>query len=291
MAETKAENNFEAEYNRFIETGSENNATFQLHLEMMHHCDEIFALSLSERLGGMDGYQLMLASVKSSLRFAFLNGASSYASYCTQLLHHHYQAGKFYTQFKWAFYSTPHKGSDVNFGLDTQREMEHRDVLKSFRSGGTLSSVLPRMSLVDSLQPIQSFDKEVSDRTSDDILGLTLNQTDLNYVLRVTKLVLRRGGLSVHADNIVRNVYRARETYISPSMLDKHTQEIGRFLIVKHISSLSLFGHSKDTLPEIDTVNRPKELLSRLKNRLPGNETYAHTAARSSGQSTRVVTY
>ena len=61
----------------------------------MEHCDEIVALSLAECLGGPPGYNLVLSVVKSSLPFAFLNGASSYASYCTELLTEHYSAGVF----------------------------------------------------------------------------------------------------------------------------------------------------------------------------------------------------
>ncbi|CAC5397539.1 unnamed protein product [Mytilus coruscus] len=46
---------------------------------MMEHCDEIIAIAVAERIGGPDGYKLLLASVKPSLPFSFLNGASSYA--------------------------------------------------------------------------------------------------------------------------------------------------------------------------------------------------------------------
>jgi hypothetical protein len=46
---------------------------------------------------------------------------------------------------------TPYKGSNVNFALDAQRELDHQDVLKAFRSGANITSVIPRMSLIATL--------------------------------------------------------------------------------------------------------------------------------------------
>ena len=51
--------------------------------------------ALFERLGGPDGYALLLAVVKKSLPFTFSNGSSSYGKFATQLLHEHYKAGPF----------------------------------------------------------------------------------------------------------------------------------------------------------------------------------------------------
>jgi hypothetical protein len=69
-----------------MEKGKANNGTFALHVDMMKHCDEITAIALSERLGGNDGYNLLLAAGKSSLSFSFLNGATSYAAYSYKIL-------------------------------------------------------------------------------------------------------------------------------------------------------------------------------------------------------------
>jgi hypothetical protein len=65
--------------------GKEDNATFALHGDIMRHCGEILGISIAERTGGADGYNLLLGYVKSSLPFAFLNGATSYASFCVDL--------------------------------------------------------------------------------------------------------------------------------------------------------------------------------------------------------------
>ena len=59
----------------------------------MRHCEEVGAIHLAERLGGKQGYSLLLAVVKQSLPFAFLNGASSYAEFTSMLLYEHYRAG------------------------------------------------------------------------------------------------------------------------------------------------------------------------------------------------------
>jgi hypothetical protein len=144
-----------------------NNGTFALHVDMMKHCDEITAIALSARLGGNDGYNLLLTAVKSSLSFSFLNGATSYVAYCTRLFHIHLKCGHFYKNMKASLFTTPHKGSSINFAFDAQREMDHQDVLMAFRSGATMEFVLPRMSLIDSLTDIHQSTPEKINSTSE----------------------------------------------------------------------------------------------------------------------------
>lgn len=117
---------WEEQYHNFIDAGRERNATFALHCDILDHSLEILAISLSEKIGGPEGYSLLLATVKSSLPFSFLNGASSYAGFCTQLLVHHFSAGHFHQRMKETLYTTPYKGSRRNFALDSQREMDHQ---------------------------------------------------------------------------------------------------------------------------------------------------------------------
>jgi hypothetical protein len=38
--------------------------------------------------------------------------------------------------------------------LDAQRELDHHDVLKAFRSGATIASVILRISLIDTLNEV-----------------------------------------------------------------------------------------------------------------------------------------
>ena len=92
---------------KFLNEGSSTNATFALHRDIMQHCDAVLAVSLAERLGGQQGYQLLLAAVKATLSFPFVNGASSYGPYCLQLLYHHYSAGHFHSKLKETLYTTP----------------------------------------------------------------------------------------------------------------------------------------------------------------------------------------
>ena len=51
--------------------GKEDNATFALHGDIMRHCGEILGISITERTGGADGYNLLVGYVKSSLPLAF----------------------------------------------------------------------------------------------------------------------------------------------------------------------------------------------------------------------------
>lgn len=78
-----------------------------MHVDMMKHCDSIIAISPAERLGGSTGYRLLLAPVKKSLPFSFINNASAYAPYCVELLYHHYSSGYFPRGLKETLYSTP----------------------------------------------------------------------------------------------------------------------------------------------------------------------------------------
>ena len=110
----------------FLRRGSSVNATFALYADILSHCEEILAIALAEKIGGPDGYALMIAAVKSSLAFSFLNGAQAYAGFCTKLLIEHITAGVFHKNLKERLFTTPFKDSKRNFALDTQREMEHK---------------------------------------------------------------------------------------------------------------------------------------------------------------------
>ena len=119
----------------FITQWTESNATFCMHVEMMIHCDEKVAISVAERLGAPSGHNLLLAAVKKSLLFSFLNGASKYAAFCTRLIYEHYKASHFHRCLKQTLFSIHHSNSSVNFGLDTTREIDHRAAKKCIRPG------------------------------------------------------------------------------------------------------------------------------------------------------------
>ena len=48
--------NWNSRFEKFIEEGRQNNATFALHYDMLNHCNHVVAISLAERQGGPDGY-------------------------------------------------------------------------------------------------------------------------------------------------------------------------------------------------------------------------------------------
>ena len=146
----------------------------------MLHCDEV----LADRLGGPDGYALLLASVKKYLPYSFINGASSYAPYCTKLLHHHYSAGPFYRHLKQTLSSTSFKSSIKNFACDTKRELDHLDAVKSFRPGSSVESATVRMSLMDFLNEIRAerHDLKISTDQATDNLGWQLAEVDESHI-------------------------------------------------------------------------------------------------------------
>ena len=149
---------------------------------MLIHCNHVVAISLAERLGGPDGYSLLLYAVKESLLFSFLNNASSYAPYCVQLLYTHFSASLFHRNMKEALYSTPIKQSTRNFACDTKRELDHLEALKGFRSGSNINSVTVRMSLIDSLNEAQHQETVGTGHQDSDNLGWQLTQVDENHI-------------------------------------------------------------------------------------------------------------
>ena len=124
--------NWNSKFEKFVEKGRQSNATFALHHDMLSHCNHVVAISMAERLGGPDGYSLLLYAVKESLVFSFLNNATSYAPYCVQLLYTHFSASYFHRNMKEALYSTPIKQSNRNFACDTKRELDHLEAVKGF---------------------------------------------------------------------------------------------------------------------------------------------------------------
>ena len=75
-----------------------------------------------------------MGTVKEALPFSFVNGESSYGTFCIQLLTEHYHSGIFYQNRKKHLYTGPHKRSSKIFALDAEREMEHKDAFKGFQS-------------------------------------------------------------------------------------------------------------------------------------------------------------
>lgn len=256
---------WDEKYQMFLDLGKKSNATFALHCDMMQHCDEVLAVALAERLGGKQGYHLLLAAVKSSLTFAFLNGASSYAPYCTKLIHTHYSAGTFHQNMKYTLFSTPIGTSTVNFACDTKREMDHQAALKGFRSGSTAKSVTCRMSLIDPLNAVhQKLSQCDEDQDSDqkDLLGWTVQTTDFMHIWPAASLILRQGGLSIEQCDTPFNVYTKQWTPLSTSILDQATKEVGHYLVKKYVIKDGLFGYiPSDTLDS--KIPGPKPLVQR----------------------------
>ncbi|XP_070203435.1 uncharacterized protein [Littorina saxatilis] len=228
----------------FMETGQRTNATFALHCDILHHALEILAIALAEKIGGPDGYRLLLAAVKSSLAFSFVNGASSYAGFCTQLLVEHHSAGFFHQKMKETLFSTPFKDSKRNFALDSQREMEHKAALKGFRSRSTVDSVLPRLSLVDKFEEMEamgmlnqsqpvldSVDAERADNEEIAEVTWKTTQKDLDFVIPTANLILRTGE------------YLIRKFLIKEKMMDMSRGDGG----------------------DVNQIKGPKELVSKVK--------------------------
>ena len=230
---------------------------------MLNHCNHVVAISLAERQGGPDGYSLLLYAVKESLLFSFLNNASSYAPYCVQLLYTHFSASYFHRNMKEALYSTPIKQSNRNFACDTKRELDHLEALKGFRSGSNINSATVRMSLIDSLN--EAFHKEVGGHQDSDNLGWELTQVDENHIFPTVGLILRRNGLSMEENSIPYNVYSNSPVALQSSILDEHSHDTGKYLLLRYVCKQQLFGFTGKDLQTLDIMNGPTDLISRAK--------------------------
>ena len=253
-------------YETFMKEGCLKNATFCLHVEIMRHLDDVVAVSLAERLGGKDGYNLLLSALKGSLLFSFLNGAVSYAPYTMQLLLEHYKASPFEQSMKMALYSTPRPGSAVNFSGDTKREMDHLDALKGFRSGSTVSSVSKRMALVDSFQEVHTHYSQGHGLSKDktDNLGWEVTSIDWNHILPTVAVVLRRGGMSLDQCEVPKNVYARETVSLDPVILDSVSAPVGLYLLQRSACKLGLLGLTVDEIPKPESMTGPKHLVKRV---------------------------
>lgn len=252
----------------FLDRGSQANATFALHVDMMRHLEAVGAIALAERLGGSDGYNLLLAVTKTELPFNMINGATNYGPFILQLLRHHYQAGCFYKHFKESLFSTPLTSeSMVNMATDTKREMDHQVITKGFRCGSTMDSVLRRTALADDLSKIHKIREDQRHHKpatkEPDLLGWATTEVDINYISPTVSLVLRRDGLSTENDPTPYNVYAKKKTCLPTSILDRQSKDVGEFLIKKYVCKERLFGCSVEDLPDISTYSGDKDLLSK----------------------------
>ena len=256
-------------FQQFLRSKSNSNASFQLHCEMMQHACEIVGISLAERIGGPNGYHLLRGCVKSSLAFSFLNGASSYAAYTTSLLADHSSAPVLVQGIKSRYFSVPYEGSNVNFGLDTVREEEHRKCKKYFRPRSSSSVVETRMKRMEEANDMhkarsQLFPvKDPAKRESHPNWKIT--DVDVQYIIRGASLIVRQDGL-LNTCEVPYNLYTPTKVKLSTAILDKQSQNCGEYLVYKHCCEEGLFSITKQDVEQmLSTLDGPTELMKKVK--------------------------
>jgi hypothetical protein len=254
-------------YQLYLKNGSQRNGTFALHVDMMKHLDGILAIALAERLGGEDGYNLLLSSSKESLIFSFLNAATSYSPYCVDLLHQHYKAGSFYSNMKQSLFSTPLKNGGVNMASDTKREMDHQAITKGFRSGSTMESVLRRTGLADDLNKTHKLRSEQRHpgvaKADTDMLGCVISETDIKHIIPTSLIILKKNGFSSTEDPQAFNIYSKNKILLSPCILDKNCITVGKYVIKKYIAKAGLFSCNASDAPQVTDMQGPKDLIKK----------------------------
>ena len=252
-------------YQKFMDDQCAKSGTFQLHVDLMSHCDEVVGIYFAERIAGTQGYNLLLALVKQSLEFSFVNNASSYATFCVQLLVEHYSASPYVQRMKASLFSIPFKGSSTFFAQDAVREMEHQDAAKGFRPGADANAVLPRMALVDMFIELENQYKKtrtVKEKSLEDELHIGFGKKDHLFVLRATTLLLRRGGMDNKIAFEPMNVYCTENRVLPNTFLDVNSLPVGRFLATRFACTENL---CQLTLSDLEVPNLPfcKDLLKR----------------------------
>ncbi len=160
------------------------------------------------------------------------------------------------------------KDGYVNLATDMKRELDHRYVTKCFRSGSTMSSVMRRMSLIDSLTEVHDLHptKNQQKQKDDDLLGWEITKTDLTHIRPVVLKIMQRGGLSINTEDLPYNVYTESRHQLSSSMLDDNCGDVSTYLITKFLVHEKLCGLKSSDIPEISSLNGPKELIAKAKN-------------------------
>ena len=100
-------------------------------------------------------------------------------------------------------------------------------------------------------------------QSSDRYLGKKVTATDKLHIYRAVRLIQKQEGIAINPDPTPRNVYHSLEPELSLAILDKETSEIGKYLVMRHIYSTSLIKNFE--CPPVDSVQGPKELLTRVK--------------------------
>ncbi|CAC5360077.1 unnamed protein product [Mytilus coruscus] len=235
------------------------------HFDITHgHCDNIVAIAVSERIGEEKGYNLLLANVKSSLPFSFLNNASRYAGFCIRLILAHYSASPFLQKLKHSLYSAPHNDSPIIFELDTSREIDHRTVKKCIRPTSTISLVLPKMSTVDEKRQTHIMRMSLlTGRDEDDGVATQdiksakscaskylqkkkLSANDIKHFIQTTTLILKMNAPSTEGQKIPKNIYPPSKPDISETLLDKSTYQIGHYLIKRYLCTNGILGLNEE---------------------------------------------
>ena len=273
---------WEQKFQDHVNVKSQSDATYTMHVDMMNHCFEAVAIAFAERIGGAAGYHLLRATMKSSLLFAYTNGASQYAAFTTRLLSDHCSAPPVIQGLKKDFFSVPYGTSCVNYGLDTIREEDHKKCKKFYRPGANAAVLSSRMNrLNEASEVIEQRIKSISN-TSDSAKSLedhsnwSITDNDVKYILKAAAMIFRQGALTQNNAKVPYNVYaRKGHIVLSEAVLDKEAHKCGEYLLHKYLQQEGLFCVSTADLEELKpNVTEPKQLVEKV---LKGNSQLANS--------------
>ena len=81
----------------------------------------------------------------------------------------------------------------------------------------------------------------------------------MTFILPLTRLILRSGGLRVNEDDTPRNIYNTTKPALSNSILDRETYSAGQFLVKKYACTQGLFQLTTEDIPSVTSVQGSKD--------------------------------
>ena len=263
---------WDSQFTEHVKRMSDKDATYALHVDMMDHCFDAIAVSFAERIGGPDGYNLLCGIMKSSIPFAFTNGASQYAAFTTRLLIDHSAAPPAIQELKREFFSLPYGASGCNYGLDTIREEDHLKCKKFYRPGtnaAALSSKMNRMN--EASEMIDQRQKSVSNSSDSAFIkenhcNWSLTENDIKYILKTAAMIFRQGALSQNKGSVPYNVYSSKgHIQLSQALLDREATKCGEYLLHRYCQQNGLFGVTLENLEAMrGRITGPKQLVDKV---------------------------
>ena len=273
---TESQSLWDAKYQNFLQKCSSQNATFRVHLDMLKYCNIIVTIKLAERMGGKEGFLLLLTAVKKSLPWSFLNGATCYGPFCVHLLHAYYSSSVYHQNLVHVMWSTPIKNGTVNHGPDTKRELFHQDATPAIRTSRSEKAVTTRLAKLDYFTKVHELQItsrknyiEEETESAPDRLSWHLTESDVAHIHKGAALVVTqfvKHNLCDAVSDTPMNIYNKDVPLLLHHniLVSETTPVLGNYMVMKYIAKKELMGLTEHDLPDLSETDGPQDLIKKI---------------------------